>query len=346
MLVRDARSIARHWVGEHAASLPGFTGAYLSGSMTALPDDVVLPEASDIDIKVLLNTTDVTADPRKSLYRGAVIDVSYGSIEDVGSPETILGTYYMAVHFAHPCIISDPTGHLTSIQAVVQHDYPRRQWVRARCEQARQQLQDSFGLLVSVGTIPDEVLAWLFPVVFTPPMVLVADLRNPTHRRGMATLGRVLVAYGHPDLHERVLRIAGSQAMSRAQVESHLASCAEAFEIAQAIRTTPFHLASNISGFARPIAIGGAEELIAEGFHREAVPWITFIHTLCQMILQRDAPQAIRDRFAPAYERLLVALGIPTYDDLVRRHEEHRQVIPDLWDATQHIITTNPDVIE
>jgi hypothetical protein len=346
MLIHDARSIAHQWVEEHAAPLPGFAGAYLSGSMTVLPDEAVLPDASDIDIKILIDATEVDADIQKCLYRGAVIDVSHGSLEHVRTPEAVLGTYYTAVHFMHPCILSDPTGHLAAIREVVQREYPRREWVRARCEHAARQLQETFAMLVPSGAIHDQVFAWLFPVVFTPPMVLVADLRNPTHRRGMATLNRVLTAYGHPDLHEQVLGISGSQEMSRAQVETILAACAEAFDAAVTVHATPFLLASNISDFARPIAIGGAQELIAEGHHREAVPWIAFIHTLCQTILQHDAPEAVRDRFTSDYVRLLDALGIPSYDALVARHDDLLRLIPNLWDATEHVMATNPAIVE
>ena len=102
MLAGDAKAVARQWVEEETSSFPGFHGAFLTGSIDAMPDDAVLPAASDGDIKVVLNGTDISGEPQKFVYRDVVFDVSYGSHEDVASAETVLGTYYTAVHFAHP----------------------------------------------------------------------------------------------------------------------------------------------------------------------------------------------------------------------------------------------------
>jgi hypothetical protein len=344
MRMGDARVIARQWVEEEVSPLPGYLGAYLAGSVSALPDNAMLPDASDVDIKVVMDGTDVPGKPEKYRIRDVVLDVSWGSSEEIRSPESVLGSYFTAVHFTYPCILSDPSGSLTAIQAVVQREYARREWVFTRCEHARKQLRESLTWLNLSAAIHEQALAWLFPIVFTPPMVLVADLRNPTHRRGLATLGQVLARYGHPELHERVLGIVGSVTMSRERVGTLLAACAEAFDVAQAVRATPFPLASNISGFARPIAIGGAEELIADGYHREAVPWIAFMHTLCQKVLLNDAPEEVQARFTPAYEELLTALGVPTSDALAERQERLRQLAPDLWQVVEEIIETNPAI--
>lgn len=344
MRMSEVRKIAGCWVEEEASTLPGFLGAYFSGSMTALPDDAPLPAASDVDIKLVADGTDVEINPQKHLYCGLVIDVSSESVEAIRSPEAVLGSYFTASHFTHPCIISDPTGHLAAIQAAVQRDFARREWVRRRCEHAREQLRESLSWLSPSGDLPDQALSWLFPIIFTPPMALVADLRNPTHRRGLATLGQVLARYGHPGLHERLLGIVGSEAMSREQVEALLAECAEAFDIAQAVRVTPFHLASNISDFGRPMVIGGAQELIDDGYHREALPWLAFMHSLCQKVLAHDAPNEIQNRFTPGYERLLVALGVPTFDDLAERNEQLVQFAADLWPVVEEIIETNPAI--
>lgn len=344
MRLRDAREIARQWVEAEASGLPGVHGAYLAGSISALDDDATVPDASDIDVKVVIDAADVDPDPQKHRCRGALLDVSYGSWAEIASPEAVLANYYTAVHFTHPSILSDPTGELAALQAAVVRDYARREWVRARCDHARRTLEGALTRLRLDGPTDAQVMSWLFPVIFIPPMVLVADLRNPTHRRGLATLGSVLARYGSMPLHERVLEIAGSARMPRAQVESLLAGCAAAFDAAAAVRTTPVLLGSNISEMARPIVIGGAEELIAEGFHREAVPWITFMHTLCQTILRNDAPAEVVERLTPVYERLLDAVGIETSKALRERHEAIQRLVPDLRDATEAIIATNPAI--
>jgi hypothetical protein len=143
MLVNEARKAAGLWVAGEASQVPGFYGAYFAGSMTALPDGAPLPTASDVDIKVLIDDVGVDANPQKFVYHGVVLDISYGSREDIASPEAVLSSYYTAPHFTHPCIISDPSGDLAELQSVVVREYARREWVRKRCEQAREQLEVS-----------------------------------------------------------------------------------------------------------------------------------------------------------------------------------------------------------
>lgn len=192
MLVRDAKVVACQWLEAQSGSVPNFHGAYLAGSMSSMPDNAILPDASDVDIKVLLDDADVTTDPQKFVYRGVVLDVSYGSRHDVASPEAVLGNYYTAVHFAHPSILSDPSGSLAEIQAFVAREYSRREWVYRRCEHARETLAASVSGQALAGAMLSDVQTFLFTMIFTPPMVLVADLQNPTHRRGLATSRQVL----------------------------------------------------------------------------------------------------------------------------------------------------------
>jgi hypothetical protein len=74
------------------------------------------------------------------------------------------------------------------------------------------------------------------------------------------------------------------------------------------------------------------------------MPWIGFMHTLCQTVLQNDASDEVRSRFTPVYERLLLALGVPGYEDLAERQEQLREILPDLWHIAEEIIATNPAI--
>ena len=344
VLVRDAKDAARQWVLEEASRDPRVDGAFFLGSISALPDDAVLPAGSDVDVRILLDQSDVAGLPHKHLFRGVVLDVAYAPRAEVQSPETVLSTYYTAVHFLRPGIILDPTGHLRALQPIVAREYARRRWVRRRCAQAREQFLASLTRLDPTAPLHDQVFAWLFALLMATHPILVADLRNPTVRRCLAVLGEVLAAYGRPSLHERVLGILGSAAMDRGQVEILLAACAGAFDAAAAVRRTPFPYASNISAFARALAIGGTQEVIAAGFHREAVFWIAAIHNWSQTALYHDASAEVQARFTPVYERLLTALGVPSVAALGERMEHLRRLAPDLWRVTEEIVATNPAI--
>jgi len=342
MLVRDARAAAREWVEQERKSVPGFYGAYLAGSVSSMPADAVLPGASDVDIKVVVDDSTVNPEPQKFVYHGVVFDVSHASRDDVSTAEGVLGNYYTAVHFAHPSVLSDPTGHLTELQAIVAREYPRRVWVRKRAEHARAFIQ---GMLES-SPFPeyDAAQTCLLRLQFTPPMVLVADLRNPTHRRCIVNCHQVLDRYNHSELHEQLLGIMGSAALTWGEVELLLANCAEAFDTAKLVRKTPFLMASNISDFAHPMVIGGARELIDQGYHREAVVWIAFMHTLCTKIIENDAPDDVKRQFDPAYQRMLETLGLSTSDQVADKEIRLGHLIPELWRVTEAIIATNPAI--
>ena len=136
----------------------------------------------------------------------------------------------------------------------------------------------------------------------------------------------------------------GSAAMNRTHVEALLTSCAAAFDTAKEVVTTPFFGDTNLTDAFRPMAIDGAQELITAGFPREAVLWIAITHTCCQKALQNDAPDDVRARYAPSYERLLAELGIGGSPDLRERVNRLRDFVPEVMEVAAAIIAANPAI--
>jgi hypothetical protein len=118
----------------------------------------------------------------------------------------------------------------------------------------------------------------LYPTLLPAHIVLVPDLQNPTGLRALAASREILARYGYLSLHETVLGILGSATMGREHAEPLLASCADAFESARGVITTPFLGDTMVTDIARPMTIDGAQELITAGFFREAVFWIAVVH--------------------------------------------------------------------
>lgn len=344
MRAGEARAIAQQWVEREARTTAGFAGAFIAGSTNWLPDDAEIPPGSDVDIKLVLDTPDVSGDHTKMPYHGAVIEASYVSLREVGSAEAVLGHYYLAGHLAQPSIISDPSGHLRELHLAVEREYARRAWVTRRCEHARDWMLTSLGWLDATAPLHDQVFCWLYPTSLPTQIVLVADLQNPTIRKGLVASREVLARYGYPSLHETVLGILGCTAMGREHVEALLASCAEAFDAARQVITTPFFGDMLITEFSRPTAIDGTRELIAAGFPREAVFWLALMHTWSQKALQNDAPEAVRARHAQSYERLLAGLGIAGPADIRARVEQLRELVPEVMEVANAIVAANPAV--
>jgi hypothetical protein len=335
MIAKDAKDVARQWVIMDASKAPGFDGAFYAGSTNWLPDDAVFPSTSDVDVWVVLADPDLLAKPGKFIYRDVILDVSYLPSDQLRSPHQILGDYHMAGSFRTPSTISDPSGRLTKLQAVVSRDFAKRQWVYKRCEHAKNRVLRNLQSLNESEPFHDQVTAWLFATSVTTHVLLVAGLRNPTVRRRYVAARELLVDYGHLDFYKTLLEVLGCAQMGRERVEHHLAALTDMFDAAKAVVKTPFFFASDISDIARPIAIDGSWDLVERGYHREAIFWMVATYSRCQKVLYHDAPAEIQDRFSPGYRQLLGDLGITSFADLQQRSEQLKELLPRVWEVTE-----------
>jgi hypothetical protein len=111
MRVRDARAAATEWVFDTAAGWPWVRGAYFTGSVLELADDVELPATSDVDV-LLVSRADAPLKPGKFRHRGALIEASDVAGEKLRSANYVLGAYHLAGAFRVDSVIYDPTGRL------------------------------------------------------------------------------------------------------------------------------------------------------------------------------------------------------------------------------------------
>ncbi|HET6567785.1 MAG TPA: hypothetical protein VFG50_07465, partial [Rhodothermales bacterium] len=332
------------WVLEQTATLPGFSGALYHGSTVGLPGNSTLPATSDVDILIVLNGPIPPVKPGKIRYRDVLLDVSYLPLDQVRSPEQVLGNAHVAGSFRKPSVISDPTGQLAALQARVARDFANRKWVRARCEHARDKILRNLESLQNPAPLHDHVTAWLFATGVTTHVLLVAGLKNPTVRRRYVDTRELLVDYGRADFQETLLDLLGCARMSQSRAEQHLAALADVFDAAKSVLKTPFFFASDISDGARPVAVDGSRALIERGLHREAIFWILAMYSRCQKVLYHDAPVALQERFRPGYHDLLSDLGITSPADLQQRGERVNQFLPRLQEVAEAIMATNPGI--
>jgi hypothetical protein len=339
MKVAEARTLAARWVAEHAARTADFAGAFLSGSTTWMPDAAELPLASDVDVMVV--TTEPRPKPGKFRWRGVLLEVTYLSWDQLPSAEVILGSYHLAGSFRKNTVVADPTGRLGRLLATTVPEYARRPWVRRRCEDAEQRITDRLGALDRTVPLHDQVAAWLFPTGVTTHVLLTAGLRNPTVRLRYPAVRELLIEYGRP--YEELLRLLGCADVTPSRAEHHLRAMTEVFDATVPLSRTPFFFSSDITVVARPIAVDGGRELIAQGLHREAIFWIVATYARCLKILAADAP-AVHADFTPGFEELVATLGIASPADLARRAQDVLGYLPRLRHLTEAILAANPEI--
>lgn len=346
MLVGEARSLARAWVDEQARALPGFQGAFLTGSAIWRPDDEDLPPTSDVDLMVVLDGPIPPVKLGKVRYRGVLLDVTYLAAAELQSPDDVLGSYYLAPSFARPSILLDLTGRLAELHQVVSQQFRRQQWIRKRSEHGWSNAARHFGVLSGALPLHDQAIIWLFGTAAATIVLLCAGLRNPTVRTRYLAARILLADYGLLHAYEPLLDALGCARMSREQVEGHLMALEPAFDAAASVVRSPFFFATDISSEARPVAIDGSRDLIEQGFHREAMFWIAVTLARCDKILYHDASPVVRDEHLRSFLALLDDLGVGATADLLDRARQVEEQAPRVWETAEAIMAANPEVVD
>jgi hypothetical protein len=308
MNVREVIALATRWVEETGSAFPGFSGAYLAGSITEMEKDGPFPPFKDVDVYVVVEDLSRIAEPQKKFaYHGILMESVCASLEEHRSPEAILSSVH-AGSVARCEILSDPAGVLHDLRAKVAAEYADPKWIAARCERQKMMLAHTFS---QIEYAPDPVFALGFVVLFLGDLVALASGRRPTVRRNLALSRELLEAHGRRDLHDDLLGVLGSERMDRDQVVSHLEDCVQAFDRAVEVVVTPFYTSWNLHAGTRPYLVDGAYEMIDAGDHREAMFWISMLHSIANMAIQNDAPEAEKARYQATMDRLKTALGVP-----------------------------------
>ncbi|MCS7464913.1 hypothetical protein N0M98_33055 [Paenibacillus doosanensis] len=343
MNVGSAKKAAADWVTNHASRTEGYRGAYFSGSTAVLPDEAELPASSDVDVMIVTAEAAPPLKPGKFIHRDALLEASYISWHQLASAEEVLTNYHLANGFRTNTIIADPTGHLHSLQAEVSRLFARRPWVRRRCLNVREKIENGLRAIDTAAPLHDLLTSWLFPTGVTTHLILVAALRNPTVRLRYLAAREVLESCGQESLYLELLELLGCAHLTAERTERHLDELARTFDAAAAASRTPFFFSSNISPASRPIAIDGSRELIRRGFHREAIFWIAATFARCHKILAADAPRE-QQQLLPAFEAVIADLGIRSREDFLSRAAEGIGFLPRLWEAAESIMANNAEI--
>jgi hypothetical protein len=308
--VADAIAIVRSWVKDYGNQLPGFQGAHLMGGLAALAEDAPFPTFRDVDIAVVVDNADAVQPPSQHDYHGLMIEAGQYPSSRYHSAAQVLADPALASHLAAGRILADPSGVLGAIQPEVARAYAEPEWVAARCSAGKRQALELLSELEAADSF-DSYLPSLVFLVVEPLCGLpaIACMRPPTHRRALALAGEILTNAGRPDLHEGLLDLLGFAQLTRGDVESWLAPVAVAYDRAVTVKRSPSPYAFKLHAHLRPYFIAGAQELIDEGKHREAMWWLLFAYTISNATLQQDAAEDERSFHQLQLGRMLGVLA-------------------------------------
>ncbi|MFC4103449.1 hypothetical protein [Paenibacillus xanthanilyticus] len=344
MKIGQARAAAEEWVHLHASKTAGFAGAYYSGSTVGRPDDEELPSASDVDIVIVIEAEQPPMKPGKFRYRETLLEATYLAASQLASADQVLASYHLAGSFRTDAIIADPTGRLGVLQTEVArrfHDYGT---VRMRCQEAHDRVHNGLRAIDADAPLHDLATSWLFPTGIMAHIPLVAALRNPTVRLRYAAAREALADYGCEAMYDKLLTQLGCAGWSPDQTMRHLRQLEQTFDAAAEAAKTPFFFSSDIAEAAKPIVIDGSIALIRAGMHREAVFWIAATFARCHKIMAADAERELQETHLPAFRSLLADLGLHDKSDFLTRAEQSLRTLPELWEAVETMLLTNPEI--
>lgn len=350
MNVDQAIQRARAWVEQQSASIPGFHGAFLAGSLTRMSPDAPLEPWRDVDVVVVTTAPgSVMGDRLELSLDGIIIECGVLSDESFRSAEDILSSAEHADNMAAGVILADPTGSLRRLHAQVASEYTRRKWVQARCDSRKAYIgrrMVSAREALAADNFPAVFMHFYVAMSLLVGLIAQADAKPLTLRRGFVLSGELLEAWGRKDLHEEALELLGSARLSREDVERFLSHFDEAFDLAVRVKRQPVHYDFKFREHLRPYYVDGTREMLREGRHREAVYWIIGYCYQAWLVLLNDAPEALQqphlERLALFFEQLDV---LPT-SDWGARLDRLQNVFTRFSEAIDERIRTQPGLAD
>jgi hypothetical protein len=360
MNVRQAKETARAWVEANVEAWTGLRAAHLVGGITSLPDEAPFPATKDVDVHLIVDEDSATREvdgPGWNLleisYGGLAIEAGVKSLADYVSAEAVLANPEIAYHLTVDSILFDPTAWLRALQEPVRRDYPRRDWVLARLAHERRGFAGAFDFLRSVGATwgaSGEVNILGYTTTFLAAALSVARLCPP--RLGGGTLIHLrehLAAQGRLDLHEEVLTVLGTGNASPQRAAQVLREGAEAFDLALELRHRPHPFLPGehkLYPHLRPYVVDGSRDMIAAGYHREALPWIAALSLATTDLILFAGPEEVRLKFVARRAVLLRELGFDSEAARAAKREQMRCLGERVFALADEIAAANPAIVD
>jgi hypothetical protein len=328
---------------EEAGRHPELVGAILAGSTRTRDPEELHPLSSDIDLFIFVDA-EVPSEilephgrfaPRKLALGGVGLEPSFYEAGRIADPQVVLGDMHLAPLFTEPQILLDPYGRLAALAAAVKPDVFWRHHAQRRLAQALGPVVPTASPATIANIAALRASCWrnvghCFSVVRCAFATLVAGLRYPTLRGSFVIARDVLCAAGREDLADGILRLLGSFALSRAEVEALAAEAERTYDVAVEVRQTPVVMDWNVSLDVRELERAAVRELIDAGHHRESLFHLLLVRTVVQGIIENDGSEGARTSSRRGYQQLLAALGIDGDEALEARVQALRVFVPAL----------------
>ena len=356
MIVGQAKQAVTTWVQASCDDYPGLCGAHLVGGITGLPDTAVFPDYKDVDLHLIfeegspsLESTNPFETTLETSYDGLMIEGGLKPRTDYASAEAVLANPEIAHHLIRDSILYDPQGFLRDLQARVKEEYPRRQWVKARCEYERRGLDGVMSLLPMArqrdNSGVSELMLMGYSTTFLMALMCVATLQAPTTgSTAWLKLRAILAEYNRPELYEAFTNLLGVESITPAHASQLIQEAEALFDTAVLFKRTPIPFGHKLRAHLRSYFVESCRTMLNDGHYREAATWsIPFYMASCNTMLA-DGPDDRKPYYAQKLHDLLSLLGFDSAD-WDKRWAQARQLYDEFFALADEMIEQNPHVV-
>ena len=357
MDTRRVVATAAAWVADNLPQWPGLRAAHLVGGITSLPPDAPFSPTMDVDIHLIFDAGSPalqTAGPFPNIIAaasgGIPIEAGLKSVVEYEAAATVLANPEIAYHLTRDSILVDPSGLLRALQPAVRREYARREWVRARIEHERRGLEAAVGMRPMAAAMycaSGETMLLKYCANYLTGALSVATLAPPRiGARSLVRLGESLAALGRPDLSEAVLAVLGVRDVQPERVQELLEEGARLFDLALSVKRTPHGFDHKMHAHLRPYFVDASAQMIADGFHREALGWIVPYALPSTDIILADGPDNEFARTVTRQERFLRELGMTSVADRDKRYAAAERVFAEVIAVAEEVVAARAEAGE
>ena len=315
----QAYETVRRWLTESGSMLPGYAGAYLSGSFLEHAPDAEWPSDSDIDVMLLCREEPVPQ-AGKFHYDGALIEASYMHVKELADPGRVLLVHYLAYALSHAAILDDPDNILAPLCAFVQAEYDRPECLRARWQAMIAEIRRDCGPVDPARPFHMQAMGWLFTTTKTAFPVLIAAKRNCTVRKRLGAARAALEMIGKPEIMGEILAPLLGDNFDPAHMPAHVGGLERAFEAAcrSAGPSRDYRFRSDIAPENFALSVGWCRSMLETAHPEDCIFWLGATWTRCLTILDMDKDPSYAEHLE-GLKSFLADLGIRSTDDFTAR---------------------------
>ena len=356
--VREVKSLVREWVAQQAVQWPDLRAAHLTGGITTLDDDDLFPVEKDVDLHLIFpdQSACLHTDAMPLLetpYAGLAIEAGLKPMTWYRSPQAVLGNPEIAYHLTRDTILFDPAGHLLGLQPDVRRDYADPGFVHERISWERRGQEGAFRLYEQMAETSGPAAALNimgYTVTFAAAALSVATLHPPRQGgRVFLHLRQALAQAERLDLYEAVLHALGLDTFDAPTVQYYLREASEQFDMALNLRERGYWPESAFGPFRhklhrhlRPYFVRTCQDLLRQGWAREAMGWVLPYHLATSDALLAVTPASEHGWLSRRQGELQHVLGLESIASREHAVSELRSIYRGIFSLAEELAAVIP----